>query len=229
MASMRIAASIRMVQQPSEDRLERYQDGPRALRRTRSHGLLAELIEASGMGLTRDFGIEYGPQGRPLAKGTGVPVVLSLSHSGRWLAAGVATGGFFGIDIEETRARPGRQAVADAYFGPAERLLVEQGDDRVFLALWTIREAFGKAIGDGISAALSLTDDQVVPALDAVHRISAAGQEWAIGHRSLGMVQLAAAWSIPDIDQLALALDGTTVTPRDSVSHDPVTGFDTTP
>ena len=174
--------------------------------RRHAERVLKALIRAFDGGPPGALHITRDETGRPRAKGTSAPIDLSVAHSGRWLACGVATEGLLGIDLETTRPRPNAPAVAAAYFGPAEQRMIAETGDQAFLALWTLREAFGKATGQGIAGALSLADIQVVPAVDSAHRFNAAGCEWTIAHRCLGPLHVAIAWSIPDSDQLSRIL-----------------------
>jgi len=93
----------------------------------------------------------------PLAGATG-PLEFNLSHSsGRALFA-FARGTPLGVDLEGPEAAPPEpQLLAAAYFHPDEvaRLGAGPGATQRFLDLWTRKEAFGKARGDGLAAAVS--------------------------------------------------------------------------
>lgn len=83
---------------------------------------------------------------------------VCLSHSQSFVA--VALGPVdrqLGIDIERHRPRD-FAALAKAAFGPAERDRVGQGGGAAFYRLWTLREAMGKATGQGLSLAADRRD-----------------------------------------------------------------------
>jgi 4'-phosphopantetheinyl transferase len=107
-------------------------------------GLLMSL--AAGHGVT----VRRGPAGRPVAD---LPVDLSLSHGGGWIAAAVHRGGRIGVDVEGIRdVTP---ALARRCLSPAEVDWLERAADASvrrerFLQLWTAKEAYLKAIGTGL-------------------------------------------------------------------------------
>ncbi len=96
--------------------------------------------------------------GKPRLLGGAQPLEFNLSHSsGRALYA-FARGTPLGVDLEGPEAAPPEpRLLAAAYFHPDEvaRLGAGPGATQRFLALWTRKEAFGKARGDGLAAAVS--------------------------------------------------------------------------
>lgn len=83
---------------------------------------------------------------------------FSLSHSGHWVVLAVSSTAPLGVDVEVVRRARNLQHIAQSYFHPAE---VEQltrigtkDQKAYFYRLWTLKEAFFKAIGTGISAGL---------------------------------------------------------------------------
>lgn len=172
-----------------------------------ARALLRDVLSEMGLGPLIDLKVMREESGRPVADGIGEPLDISFAHSGSWVACGATTEGRIGIDIEAVRPRPNAAAIARTYLGPAEQRLVAERGAEAFHALWTLREAFGKACGTGMEAALSLAEEHVLPGREGVHLFALAGQSWAIGHRRLAAAHLAAAWSVPDAERLAQALD----------------------
>jgi phosphopantetheinyl transferase len=76
----------------------------------------------------------------------------SLSHAGDWAMAALTRvpGLAIGADIEHVSARA--SALKDRFSGPQDLLLVDQGDDYYYTALWSIKEAASKAVGEGLAA-----------------------------------------------------------------------------
>lgn len=83
----------------------------------------------------------------------------NLSHASG-IAACMAAGKECGIDCE--KIRPTRTNVMRRAFSEIEKALVENAPeserDLMFTRLWTLKEAYGKAIGKGINYSMNVTD-----------------------------------------------------------------------
>lgn len=86
------------------------------------------------------------------------PLFFSISHSDDQLAIAITTAGDIGIDLERIAARRPCAAIAERYFHPHETDKLQQlpaaEQTPFFFDLWTLKEAFFKAIGTGISSGL---------------------------------------------------------------------------
>lgn len=86
---------------------------------------------------------------------------VSLSHGGGWVAVAVAQEGSVGVgvDVEHAGREIDALALAPAVVDPAEIRMLNQlgpGARRLrFLHGWTLREAWAKALGEGLSADLA--------------------------------------------------------------------------
>jgi 4'-phosphopantetheinyl transferase len=95
--------------------------------------------------------------GKPLLREPlGVPgVQFNLSHSHGVIVCAAALGRQVGIDVEDGGRRMECLDLAERYFAPAEvaHLRTLHGDARqaAFFTIWTLKEAFVKAIGHGLS------------------------------------------------------------------------------
>jgi 4'-phosphopantetheinyl transferase len=83
---------------------------------------------------------------------------LNLSHTPGCVALAVAPGRAVGVDVEWTQ-RPGRTVeLAQRYFAPAELAelaeLASEAQRTRFFALWTLKEAYIKALGLGLQVPL---------------------------------------------------------------------------
>ena len=93
--------------------------------------------------------------GRPrmVVDGAPSPLSLSLSHSGDWLAIALATVPV-GIDVELPRRQRDLDALARFTFSPdeVERMngVPESERAQAFHVLWTLKEARGKRLGEGL-------------------------------------------------------------------------------
>jgi 4'-phosphopantetheinyl transferase len=109
-----------------------------------------------------------GPAGKPeLDPAHGLPWLrFNLSHARSLVACAVAVGDDIGVDVESLDRRPPAAGLAARWFAPEENALLgtlpEPGRTEAFLKLWTLKEAFVKATGDGIALGI----ERVVFALD---------------------------------------------------------------
>lgn len=122
---------------------------------THAHALLRECLKKRN--------IRY-DEGAPLAKGRlGKPslaehpdVHFNLSHA-KGIAACVVSDSVCGIDCEAVR--PYRENVVRRAFSEEEQQLLGtvsgEERDRLFTRLWTLKEAYVKALGDGIAYPLN--------------------------------------------------------------------------
>jgi 4'-phosphopantetheinyl transferase len=137
-----------------------------------------------------DLDLRIAPGGKPWLAGVDPPLQFSLSHAGG--LAAVAVAGFpLGLDIE--RLRPIDLALADRFFAAAEAAelarLPPAVRERGFFQAWTRKEAYLKATGTGLAAAL---DGFVVslapgapPALLEVRGDAAEAAGWQLVHLEL--------------------------------------------
>jgi 4'-phosphopantetheinyl transferase len=107
----------------------------------------------------------YGDAGKPELGGesaggalAGGELAFNLSHSGDLAVCAIATAGPIGIDIERVRAMNDAAGLARRYFAAAEVAVWESltVEDQVaaFFRCWTRKEAYLKALGDGLRAPL---------------------------------------------------------------------------
>ncbi len=97
--------------------------------------------------------------GKPgLVKPAGLPLSFNLSHTAGVVACAVASGQEIGVDIEDTNRRLKYLPLARRFFAAAEASAVENElpeQRRVtFFRLWTLKEAYIKARGVGLSIPL---------------------------------------------------------------------------
>jgi 4'-phosphopantetheinyl transferase len=108
-------------------------------------------------------------KGKPFLQNSDIH--FSLSHSGHWALLAVSQTPLIGVDIEANRRARDLPSIAENYFHPKEIALLgsiptdKQAD--YFYRLWTLKEAFFKAIGIGISAGLDnihfILDTPLIP------------------------------------------------------------------
>jgi 4'-phosphopantetheinyl transferase len=99
---------------------------------------------------------DYGPHGKPQIAGRS-DLHFNLSHCHGLVACAVRRDGPVGIDVEFT-SRPAPAEIVAHYFSAAEaawwRVQPDSEKTRAFFALWTLKEAFIKATGEGLRRSL---------------------------------------------------------------------------
>lgn len=160
------------------DRSEKFkfpQDKQRYLAvRTALRILLARNINCSPESLK----FTYNPKGKPLLVSNylgisgrnflGGELFFNVAHSGNCGLIALHWDGKIGVDLELMEAKTNCLKLAKRFFAPEENILLRSLQDneqiQAFYQLWTAKEAFLKATGEGISGGL----DQVIlaPSLD---------------------------------------------------------------
>jgi len=145
--------------------------------------LLGARVERDPQSLVFD----YGHAGKPSLRDHD-DVAFNLSHSGSLAVYAFAEDDLsLGIDVEEIRAMHDLHGIARRFFAPAEAAtlaaLPEALQTDAFFACWTRKEAYLKARGDGIAAALdrfevTLRPDQE-PALVHIDGDADAAAQWS--------------------------------------------------
>jgi 4'-phosphopantetheinyl transferase len=114
--------------------------------------LLADYLDAS----PRELVFQYGANNKPSLAGPGPR--FNLSHSGGLVLYAVCAEVELGVDVELCNPDFAGERIPEHFFAPDEvlalRSLPEHLQARGFLELWTRKEAFIKARGDGLSLAL---------------------------------------------------------------------------
>ena len=96
-------------------------------------------------------------QGKPFLVNTPAPLYFNLSHSGDFAALAVTSMGDVGVDIESIRHRSYLKIVERFFHKDEKEQLLncdEANREQLFYHLWTLKEAFFKATGLGISQGL---------------------------------------------------------------------------
>lgn len=140
-----------------------------------ARGALRHLLGGLLSTAPGDVELQYAPKGKPQCK-TDPTLRFNLSHSGEMAMYAFARNREVGIDVEQHREMRDLEAVAKRFFasGEVEDLmsLPSAGRLEAFFRCWTRKEAFIKAIGDGLSLPLhsfrvSVLPEQPVLILDA--------------------------------------------------------------
>jgi len=186
------------------DRAARFRFSQDRRRFEAGRGLLRHVLGGYVASPPAGIRFVYGPQGKPAIAGEGGPtrVEFNLSHSGEWALLGVTRGRAIGVDIEAVRRIPELEDLANRNFAPAELnhvLRLPPGRrTEGFYTCWTRKEAFVKAMGGGLSVALTrfvVSIDPLAPAeIRSIDGSTQAAAGWSLfGFRPLAGYAAAAA------------------------------------
>ena len=158
---------------------------------------LSRMALAAHLGADpRAFGFVVGEFGKPsvLLDGASAPVSFNLSHTAGMVAVAVGSPGMaLGVDVENG-SREVDLSIADSYFARPEVdwLMALPVSERQggFMTLWTLKEAFIKATGKGLSQELDsfwFADPSRTPIRIGFNDTVAGGAEdWQFEHRVFG-------------------------------------------
>jgi 4'-phosphopantetheinyl transferase len=102
---------------------------------------------------------EHGPNGKPRLAGGFNGLQFNLAHSETLALVAVTQIGEVGVDVEEVRVLPDFDELVSRFFSARETAAFEQLSEEekpaAFFNLWTRKEAFLKATGEGIGHGLN--------------------------------------------------------------------------
>ncbi len=181
-----------------------------------SQGALRLLLAHSLECEPADIEFRFGPRGKPMLQGSS-RIRFNMAHSGDLALYALTVDCEIGIDVEELRDIPDIEKVASHYFSRAEASELLSIGDKIsardaFFRCWTRKEAYIKAVGDGLY--LPLDQFQVTLFRDAPAKFVHIGND----------VSAAAEWTLEHLDPApnylgALAYQST---PRNIVFHAPL-------
>jgi 4'-phosphopantetheinyl transferase len=175
----------------------------------------------------RAINFDYGRNGKPrLVNRQGL--TFNISKSGELLLAAFTAGCEIGIDLERIRAFPESDRIATLLFCRDEIAdlfsLSPSSRQRAFFLCWTRKEAYVKAVGDGLSVPLNsfsvtLKPDQPAAFLHFGYDCAVVN-EWRLHDLQLGhlwaaalaykgasrLIHIFGALAVPDLLQMLVAL-----------------------
>lgn len=125
-----------------------------------AHALLRRALSALAPVAPGAWRFVEGPHGRPeLHPSCGRALSFNLTHTHGYVACAVSGSPEVGVDAERLRERPSLLGVAERFFSRAEveglAALPEPDRLRHFFTTWTLKEAYLKARGVGLSLPLA--------------------------------------------------------------------------
>jgi len=110
---------------------------------------------------------EYGPQAKPKPAAAGFDLRFNVTHSHGLMLVAVTRAREVGVDVEKLRPMPDAGRIAERFFSAAEKTALQAvpagQTTEAFFACWTRKEAYLKAVGDGITRPLDGFDVSLTP------------------------------------------------------------------
>lgn len=115
---------------------------------------------------------EYGPRGKPFLAaaervGVGAGLEFNLSNSSDLALVALVRGPEVGVDVERLKPMPDADEIAERFFSASERDVLRALEPEVkaigFFNAWTRKEAYLKAVGEGLAAPLDSFDVTLAP------------------------------------------------------------------
>jgi len=134
-----------------------------------SHGILRKILGRYLRLEPNRLKFLYGSHGKPTLGGTtdGHSLCFNMSHSHDLAIFAFTWGRRIGVDVEYVRPMPDSEEITEHFFSPQEnavfRAVPASRKLETFFNCWTRKEAFLKAVGDGLSRFLDSFDVSLVP------------------------------------------------------------------
>jgi 4'-phosphopantetheinyl transferase len=162
-----------------------------------------------------------GPHGRPEIDTAALPSAMglrfNLSHSREVVCCAITRAGSVGVDVECRRPIRDRAALAERFFTAEEAAAIaasrhdgEAAEEARFYAIWTLKEAYVKARGLGISMGLDQfafrLDDGAMPhiGLEVDADAPAASDAWRCLLLRLGDGRCMLALALPTVETIGI-------------------------
>jgi 4'-phosphopantetheinyl transferase len=158
-----LQAAVKLLSEDEIARCQRFHFDQDRREFALAHALLRTTLSAFDDVEARDWRFENDCNGKPaVAPGlTSAALSFNLSHSHGLVACVVTVHADVGVDVESVTRTTDWRSIVPRYFSAAEvaqidRLPAPEQTGR-FFELWTLKEAFAKALGVGLSQSLDAT------------------------------------------------------------------------
>jgi 4'-phosphopantetheinyl transferase len=132
-------------------------------------GALRALLAAYAGTRPERVQFAYGPRGKPFLAPELAEAGLqfNLSNSDELAVVGLVRGPEIGVDVEYLRPMPDCSQIAERFFSQSEREVLRgipaARKEEAFFNCWTRKEAYLKAVGEGLAAPLDSFDVTLAP------------------------------------------------------------------
>lgn len=161
----RLAALYSVLTPAERQRADRYVAASRREEDVVARATLRQLLGRYLGVAPSDVQFVLGSSGKPALPGR--ELYFNVSHSHGLAVYAFTRRGEVGIDVERLRSQPSHLDMAGRFFAPAEaaaiRSLPPQQREEAFFHVWTRKEAFIKATGQGLSFGLERFEVSVPP------------------------------------------------------------------
>ena len=148
-------------------RAERFRSDRHRERFIVCRGRLREILSGYWDVLPKAIRFRKGTGEKPAIASDNPMIRFNLSHSGGYALFAIAYGREVGVDVEVIRPKPKAAALVERFFSSNEkaafRKLEADQENEAFLAGWTRKESFVKALGQGLRFPLDRFDVSLAP------------------------------------------------------------------
>jgi 4'-phosphopantetheinyl transferase len=154
----------RFLSADERERASRFRFEKHRRQYTVGRGVLRELLAAYADTRPEAVRFTYGPRGKPFLEPSCNPKDLqfNLSNSDELALVGFVLGVEIGVDVEFLREMSDCEQIAERFFSASERQALREipfpGKQEAFFNCWTRKEAYLKAVGEGLAAPLDSFD-----------------------------------------------------------------------
>jgi 4'-phosphopantetheinyl transferase len=132
-----------------------------------AHGFMRMILGSYLEVTAAQVQFTFGSHGKPALAGHERDLRFNLSHTGELALLAVSYGREVGVDIEQIRSLDDAASIAGRFFSAAENrawlAVPDEQKPAAFFNAWTRKEAFIKALGDGLSYPLDRFDVSLAP------------------------------------------------------------------
>jgi 4'-phosphopantetheinyl transferase len=176
----------RMLSEEERRRAERFGMEHLQRRFIVAHGVMRSVLGGCLSCAPSEVEYAYGVRGKPRL--VHAEIEFNLAHSDELGLLAVTRGMAVGVDVEKLRPMPDGLDIARRFFSAREVAMFETvpvaGHDEAFFNLWTRKEAWLKATGDGISESLSKVEftfrSKEIPEVIAIDGSADAAKKWSL-------------------------------------------------
>ncbi|MEB3358631.1 MAG: 4'-phosphopantetheinyl transferase superfamily protein [Synechococcales bacterium] len=204
-ASLDVSADLltqlaRSLSADERDRANRFKFAQHRQAYVAARGILRQMLAAYLQANPAHLCFQYGDRGKPaLVSPNPLNLSFNLSHSNNLALYAVTRHVPVGVDVECLRSLPDADKLAERFFTPQEATLLKAmaaaDRERLFFKLWTCKEAYLKAIGEGIAGLHTVEISLGLPVSEPVLRLPYAPhtvKAWSLQTLDLGDRYLAA-------------------------------------